>query len=113
MSPPEKSRSPDRTAPTEADATEVDSAPKRKAMSAEQAGEVLDWLEATGSEPVTEDIADILSMSPEDRRAELLAAGYTPGEVEELQNALTGAPAEAFASREAMIAWVRGRSAGR
>jgi hypothetical protein len=112
MSPPEKARSPDRTVPTEADATEVDSAPKRKAMTEEQAREVLGWFEGTGSQPVDENIAEILAMSPEERRSELLAAGYSSKEVAELDDALIDAPAEAFASTEALRAWVKARSGG-
>lgn len=96
MSSPEKTRSPDKTTPTEADATEVDSAPKRKAMTEEQAREVLDWFEGTGSEPVDDGIAEILAMSPE-----------------ELNEALVGAPAEALTSKEKMREWVRRRSGAR
>ena len=107
--PEKKPPSPDRTVPAEADATEVESAPNRKAMTEDQAREILDWIEGTGTEPVDDGIAEILVMSPEERRAELLAAGYTPKEVLELDDALLGAPAEAFASREAMREWVKGR----
>jgi hypothetical protein len=91
-----KTRSPDRTVPTEADATEVDSAPKRKAMTEDQAREVLDWFEGTGSEPVDDGIAEILAMSPE-----------------ELNEALVEAPAEALTSKEKMREWVKRRSGTR
>jgi|ERR1700722_6670651 hypothetical protein len=107
MSFPNKTRSPDRTVPTEADATEVESAPKRKAMTEEQAREILDWSEGTGSEPVDDGIGEVLAMSPEDVMAKLLAAGYSADEVEALSDALIGAPVEAFASREAIREWLK------
>jgi hypothetical protein len=96
MTSPEKTRSPDRTVPTEADATEVDSAPKRKAMTEDQAREILDWFEGTGSEPVDDGIAEMLAMSPE-----------------ELNEALVEAPAEALTSKEKMREWVKRRSGTR
>ncbi len=92
MTSPEKTRSPDKTIPTEADATEVESAPKRKAMTEDQAREILDWFEGTGSEPVDDGIAEILAMSPE-----------------ELNEALVEAPAEALTSKEKMREWVKRR----
>jgi len=105
MSVPEKTQSPDRTVPAEADATEVESAPKRKAMTEEQAREILDWAEGTGSEPVDDGIAEVLAMSPDETR-ELLSAGYSAQEVEEMQDAMADAPPEALVSREAMRAWL-------
>lgn len=115
MRPPGKKASPsaDRTVPSEADATEVDTAPKRKAMTEEQARELLDWVDTAGSEPVTEDIADVLSMSHEDVTAEALASCRTPEEAEELRCALDGAPDEVLASKEAMREWLKRRAMGR
>jgi hypothetical protein len=108
MTAPEKKSSPDRTVPAEADATEVDTAPRRTAMTEEQARQVLDWFEGTGSEPVDDGIAEILAMSPDETR-ELLAAGYSAEELEELKEALADAPPEALASRETMREWVKAK----